>query len=272
MAAGRQPEDTLAPAAHTPGKRVPTMMSTADMALKVDPGYRAIMEKFRADPDYFRRRLGARLVQAQPPRHGAEGPLPRAGSAGRGPDLAGPIPKADYAPISENDVAELRCHRERAGCRVQDLVKTAWASASTYRQSDHRGGANGARIRFEPQRSWEVNEPENLPASSASMKVSRLSSTPRRRRRAEGVDRRSDRARRLCRPSSRPLRLLVHAVEVPFTPGRTDALEEMTDAESFTVLELGRTASATTCRCRSTCRRRNCSSTARSCSACPRRR
>jgi catalase-peroxidase len=231
------PEETLAPAAHTPGKKVPTMMSTADMALKIDPGYRAIMEKFRADPDYFGDAWARAWFKLC---HRDMGPKARY----LGPEVPAedliwqdPIPAADYEPISDNDVAELRLAIMNAELSVQDLVRTAWASASTYRQSDHRGGANGARIRFEPQRSWEVNEPENL---------ARVLSV------YEGIKDEFD-AKAAAQGKKVSIADLIvlggsvgieqaasaagHAVEVPFTPGRTDALEEMTDAESFTVLE-----------------------------------
>jgi catalase-peroxidase len=230
------PEDTLAPAAHTPGKRVPTMMSTADMAFKVDPQYRAILERFRADPAYFAdvwARAWFKLT------HRDMGPKIRY----LGPEVPAedliwqdPIPKADYAPIDDNDVAALRLMIADSGLSIQDVVKTAWASASTYRQSDHRGGANGARIRFTPQRNWEVNEPENLARVLGVYE----------RIKAE-FDGKAGPAKKVSIADLIVLGGSVgieqaaaaagHAVEVPFTPGRTDATEEMTDAESFEVLE-----------------------------------
>jgi catalase-peroxidase len=231
------PEETLAPAAHTPGKKVPTMMSTADMALKVDPAYRAVMEKFRADPDYFGDAWARAWFKLT---HRDMGPRARY----LGPEVPevdliwqDPIPAADYEPISANDVAELRLAIGNAELSVQDLVKTAWASASTYRQSDHRGGANGARIRFEPQRSWEVNEPENLARVLGVYEGIK----------AEFDSRMADQGKKVSIADLIVLGGSVgieqaaaaagHAVEVPFTPGRTDALEEMTDTESFSVLE-----------------------------------
>jgi catalase-peroxidase len=155
------PED-MAPQAHNPERRVPTMMSTADMALKVDPAYRAISERFRNNPDEFADAWARAWFKLT---HRDMGPKVRY----LGPEVPAedliwqdPIPTADYQPIDDNDIAGLRLAIGDSGLSVQDLVKTAWASASTYRQSDHRGGANGARIRFAPQRSWEVNEPEQL--------------------------------------------------------------------------------------------------------------
>jgi catalase-peroxidase len=231
------PEDTLAPAAHTPGKKVPTMMSTADMAFKVDPAYRAILEKFRANPDYFYDAWAKAWYKLT---HRDMGPKARY----LGPEVPqedliwqDPIPAADYAPVNDHDIAELRLKIQKSGLSVQDLVKTAWASASTYRQSDHRGGANGARIRFEPQRSWDVNEPANL---SRVLKV------------YEGIKAEFDASAAAQGKKVSIADLIVlggsvgveqaaaaagYPVEVPFTPGRCDALEEQTDAASFDVLE-----------------------------------
>ncbi|KQT32763.1 hydroperoxidase [Sphingomonas sp. Leaf412] len=230
------PEDTLAPAAHTPGKKVPTMMSTADMALKVDPAYRAISERFRANPDQFADAWARAWFKLC---HRDMGPKARY----LGPEVPAedllwqdPIPKADYAPIDAGDVTTLKATLRDSGLSVADLVRTAWASASTYRGSDHRGGANGGRIRLAPQKDWEVNEPAELArvlgvlerikadfdgAASGGKKVSIadlivLGGTV-------GVEKAAKDAG--------------HDVTVPFTPGRTDATAEQTDAEGFDVLE-----------------------------------
>lgn len=232
----QKPED-MAPQAHTPEKRVPTMMSTADMALKVDPRYREISERFRNDPAAFADAWARAWFKLC---HRDMGPKVRY----LGPEVPAedliwqdPIPKADYEPISENDVADLRLMIRNADLSVQDLVKTAWASASTYRQSDHRGGANGARIRFEPQLSWDVNEPENL------HRVLQVYEGIK----AEFDAKVADQGKKVSIADLIVLGGSVgveqaaaaagHSVEVPFTPGRTDALEEMTDKESFDVLE-----------------------------------
>ena len=231
------PEETLAPAAHTPGKRVPTMMSSADMALKVDPKYREIMERFRADPAYFADAWARAWFKLC---HRDMGPKARY----LGPEVPAedliwqdPIPAADYQPIDDNDVAGLRLAIADSGLSVQDLVKTAWASASTYRQSDHRGGANGARIRFEPQRSWEVNEPENLARVLGVYEGIKAEFD----RRAAEQGKRVSIADLIVLGGSvgveRAAAAAGHAIEVPFTPGRTDALEEQTDTASFDVLE-----------------------------------
>ncbi len=230
------PEETLAPAAHTPGKKVPTMMTSADMALKVDPAYRAVMEKFRADPAYFADAWARAWFKLC---HRDMGPKARyLGSEVPSEDLIwqDPIPSVDHPLIDEADVAALKAKLLDSGLSVQDLVKTAWASASTFRGSDKRGGANGARIRFAPQRDWEVNDPENLTrvlgvleqvkadfdgAAAGGKKVSIADLIVLGG--AAAVEKAAKDAG--------------HDVTVPFTPGRADALEEQTDAESFDVLE-----------------------------------
>ncbi|MBI0476293.1 catalase/peroxidase HPI [Sphingomonas sp. MA1305] len=228
------PEDTLAPAAHTAGKKVPTMMSTADMALKVDPAYNAICQKFRADPAYFAdvwARAWFKLT------HRDMGPKIRL----IGPEVPqeeliwqDPIPVADYPQIEAGDIAELKTAIANSGLSTAELVTTAWASAATWRGSDHRGGANGARIRLAPQKDWEVNQPEQL------AKVLGV---------YEGIKADFD-GKGAKKVSIADLIVLGgtvgieaaakaagHAIEVPFTPGRTDASEEQTDAASFDVLE-----------------------------------
>ena len=229
------PED-MAPGAHSPDRRVPTMMSTADMALKEDPKYRAISERFRDNPEEFADAWARAWFKLT---HRDMGPKVRY----LGPEVPAedliwqdPIPAADYAPIDDNDVAELRLMIANAELSVQDLVKTAWASASTYRQSDHRGGANGARIRFEPQRSWEVNEPENLARVLGVYEGIKAEFDGK----VEGGKRVSIADLIVLGGSvgiEQAATATGHAVEVPFTPGRTDALEEQTDSESFDVLE-----------------------------------
>ena len=228
------PEDTLAPAAHTQGKKVPTMMTSADMALKVDPSYRAIMEKFRADPAYFADAWARAWFKLC---HRDMGPRARY----LGPEVPAedliwqdPIPKADYPTIGDGDVPDLKAAIANSGLSIAELVTTAWASASTYRGSDHRGGANGARIRLEPQRSWEVNRPEQL------HKV--LSEYERIKADFDGQG-----AKKVSIADLIVLGGVVgveaaakaasKSIEVPFTPGRTDASEEITDAESFDVME-----------------------------------
>ncbi|KQS57424.1 hydroperoxidase [Brevundimonas sp. Leaf363] len=224
------PPETLAPAAHTPGKRVPTMMTTADMAFKIDPAYRVIMEKFRADPAYFGDAFARAWFKLC---HRDMGPRARY----LGPEVPAedliwqdPIPAPTGPALTDADVASLKSAIAASGLSVADLVKTAWASAVTYRGSDHRGGANGGRIRLEPQRSWEVNEPaeldrvlkvyEGIQASSgANVSIADLIVLGG----SVGVEQAAKAAG--------------HSIDVPFTPGRTDASAEQTDVEGFAVLE-----------------------------------
>jgi catalase-peroxidase len=230
------PDETLAPAAHTPGKRVPTMMTTADMAMKMDPAYRAISERFRANPDQFADAFARAWFKLC---HRDMGPKARY----LGPEVPAedliwqdPIPPLDHPVVDANDIRTLKGKIADSGLSVSELVTTAWASASTYRGSDHRGGANGARIRLEPQRSWKVNQPEQL------AKVLQV---------YEGIKADFDASAAGGRKVSiadlivlggsvgieQAAKAAGHEVEVPFTPGRTDASAEQTDADGFDVLE-----------------------------------
>ncbi|MES2860325.1 MAG: catalase/peroxidase HPI [Pseudomonadota bacterium] len=224
------PDETLAPAAHTPGKRVPTMMTTADMAFKIDPAYRKIMEAFRADPAYFGDAFARAWFKLC---HRDMGPKIRY----LGPEVPqedliwqDPIPAATGPKLGDGDIKSLKDKIAASGLSVADLVRTAWASAATWRGSDHRGGANGARIRFEPQRSWEVNEPE---------KLSRVLAVYEDIKASAGVT--VSIADLIVLGGSvgieQAARAAGHQVVVPFTPGRTDATEDQTDADSFKVLE-----------------------------------
>ena len=224
------PEDTLAPGAHSPHRRVPTMMTTADMALKVDPGYRAIMQKFRADPDYFADAFARAWFKLC---HRDMGPKVRY----LGPEVPAedliwqdPIPRRTGPVIGAADISALKQAIANSGLTVAELVRTAWASAVTYRGSDHRGGANGGRIRLEPQRNWDVNEPEKLArvlkvyedikaASGLNVSIADLIVLGG----SVGIE--------------QAARAAGHSIEVPFKPGRTDASQEQTDVEGFAVLE-----------------------------------
>jgi catalase-peroxidase len=229
-----KPED-LAPAAHTPGKRVPTMMTTADMAFREDPEFRKISEHFRDNPDAYADAMARAWFKLC---HRDMGPKSRY----LGPEVPkedliwqDPIPAADYGMIDQNDVAELKRRILGSGLGVAELVKAAWASASTYRGSDHRGGANGGRIRLEPQRNWEVNEPEELArvlksytdikndfdGNAGGKKVSIADLV---------VLGGSAAVEKAARDAG-------HDIEVPFAPGRTDAAQEQTDVDGMSYLE-----------------------------------
>ena len=224
------PDETLAPAAHTPGKRVPTMMTTADMAFKFDPEYRKVMEKFRADPHYFADAFARAWFKLC---HRDMGPKVRY----LGPEVPAedliwqdPIPAHTGPMIGATDVRALKDRIAASGLSVEDLVRTAWASAATYRGSDHRGGANGGRLRLEPQRSWDVNEPG---------KLARVLQAYERIKADCGFN--VSIADLIVLGGSvgieQAAKAAGHAIEVEFTPGRTDASQEQTDVEGFKVLE-----------------------------------
>ena len=227
----QKPED-LAPGAHSPDRRVPTMMTTADMALKVDPEYRKISEKFRDDPaalgDAFARAWFKLCHRDMGPKARYLGPEVPA------EDLIwqDPIPARQGPVIDAADIKALKDKIAASGLSVAELVSTAWASASTYRGSDHRGGANGGRIRLAPQKDWEVNDPAKL------AKVLKA---------YEAIKAGFDGAKSV---SIADLVVLGGSVgiekaakdagtniEVPFTPGRTDASQAQTDVDGFAVLE-----------------------------------
>jgi catalase-peroxidase len=219
-----QREEDMAPAAHDPSKRVPTMMTTADMALKMDPEFRKISEKFRNDHEAFKDAFARAWFKLT---HRDMGPKGRY----LGPEVPGedliwqdPVP-AGTAP-SAADVAAFKAKILDAGLSIGQLVKAAWAAASTYRRSDHRGGANGARIRLAPQKDWAVNEPDELAKVLAKIDELRgglsvadaivLAGTAAVEKAAKDAG---------------------YAVDVPFTGGRGDATQDWTDVESFDVME-----------------------------------
>ncbi|WP_375397932.1 catalase/peroxidase HPI [uncultured Sphingomonas sp.] len=229
------PQD-LAPGAHSPNRRVPTMMTTADMALKKDPRYRAISERFRDNPGQFADAWARAWFKLC---HRDMGPKIRL----LGPEVPAedliwqdPIPAADYKIIETNEIASLKLMIAASGLSVAELVGTAWASASTWRGSDHRGGANGARIRLAPQKDWDVNEPAQLARVLAAYEDIKRDFD------AQAADgRKVSIADLIVLGGSVGIEKAAHdcgqAIAVPFIPGRTDATPEQTDAESFDVLE-----------------------------------
>jgi catalase-peroxidase len=222
------PEETLAPAAHTPGKKVPTMMTTADKAFKDDGDYRAILEKFRADPAYFADAFARAWFKLT---HRDMGPKTRyLGPEAPQEDLIWQDPIPAGTPLSEADVAALKGKIADSGLTVQQLVKTAWASASTFRNSDKRGGANGARIRLAPQKDWEANEPAELAKALAvyeDIKAGFGGTVSIADLIVLGGNLGVEQAAKAAG----------HDVTLPFTSGRGDATQEWTDAESFAPLE-----------------------------------
>jgi catalase-peroxidase len=219
-----QREEDMAPDAHVPGKKVPTMMTTADMALKVDPEFRAISEKFRNDHEAFKDAFARAWFKLT---HRDMGPKVRyLGPEVPAEDLIWQDPVPAGRDPSSAEVQAFAKAILNSGFTIGQLVKTAWASASTYRQSDHRGGANGARIRLEPQRGWAVNEPEELAQVLAKIDELRGQMSM-----ADAIVLAGSAA------VGKAARDAGFDIEVPFTGGRGDATQEWTDAESFEALE-----------------------------------
>lgn len=222
------PEETLAPAAHTPGKKVPTMMTTADKAFKDDADYRKILERFRADPAYFADAFARAWFKLT---HRDMGPKARyIGPEVPAEDLIWQDPIPAGTPLSDADVATLKAKIAESGLTIKQLVKTAWASASTFRNSDKRGGANGARIRLAPQKDWEVNEPAALAQVLAvyeDIKAGFGGSVSIADLIVLGGNLGVEQAAKAAG----------HDITVPFTSGRGDASQEWTDVDSFAPLE-----------------------------------
>jgi catalase-peroxidase len=226
----------LVPDAHDPTKRHAPIMLTADLALKADPSYRAIAERFRANPDEyadaFARAWFKLTHRDMGPRHrylGVEAPSEVL-------LWQDPVPPVDHALIDANDVATLKRQILASGLTTPELVRTAWASAGSFRGSDLRGGANGARVRLEPQKDWEVNDPAELDRVLA-----RLEAVQRDFNRAQHGGKRVSLADVIVLGGAAAIERAAeqggHDVDVPFTPGRTDASQEQTDVESFAALE-----------------------------------
>ncbi len=220
---GQKPED-MAPAAWDPSIKVPTMMTTADMALKVDPEFRVISEKFRTDHEAFKDAFARAWFKLC---HRDMGPKVRY----LGPEVpAEDLIWQDPVPVgtmpSDAAVADLKAKIASSGLTVSQLVKTAWASASTYRVSDHRGGANGARVALAPQKGWSVNDPAELGAVLAKLNELRGSISL-----ADAIVLAGNVG------IEQAAKAAGHTVTVPFTGGRGDATQEQTDAESFAVME-----------------------------------
>jgi catalase-peroxidase len=219
----QKPED-MAPAAHDPSKRVPTMMTTADMALKMDPELRAISEKFRRDHEAFKDAFARAWFKLT---HRDMGPKVRyLGPEVPAEDLIWQDPIPEETMPSDADVRAFKDKILGAGFTIGQLVKTAWASASTYRRSDHRGGANGARIRLAPQKDWAVNEPEELARVLSKIDELRGSLSM-----ADAIVLAGTAA------VEKAARDAGFNVSVPFAGGRGDASQEWTDVDSFEYLE-----------------------------------
>ncbi|WP_244500173.1 catalase/peroxidase HPI [Methyloceanibacter superfactus] len=228
-------EEDMAPDPENPSVRLPLMMSTADMAMRMDPDYEKISRHFHANPDEFADAFARAWFKLT---HRDMGPKSRYLAPKSQPRISGRTrsPRWIIPWSTRRDIADLKAKILRSGLSIQDLVSTAWSSASTFRGSDKRGGANGARIRLSPQKDWEVNEPEKLAKVLGVL---------------EGIQQAfNDGAAGGKKVSLADLIVLAGArgveqaakaggndVTVPFAPGRTDASQDQTDVESFDVLE-----------------------------------
>jgi catalase-peroxidase len=225
---------SLVPDAHDPDRRHAPMMATTDIALRTDPAYEEISRRFHADLDAFADAFARAWFKLT---HRDMGPKSRyVGAEVPAEDLIwqDPIPTADHKLIDAGDVATLKASIMETGLSVSELVGAAWASASTFRGSDKRGGANGGRIRLAPQRDWDVNQPVQLDKV-----LTALESVQSGFNAAGGGQ--VSMADLVVLGGAAAIEAAAakagHKIEVPFTPGRTDALQEQTDIESFAVLE-----------------------------------
>jgi catalase-peroxidase len=230
-----EPEDMVVDA-HDPSKKVRPMMTTADLSLKFDPIYEKIAKRYLANPQEFADAFARAWFKLT---HRDMGPRSRY----LGPDVPAeeliwqdPVPAVDHTLIDDKDVAALKAKILASGLTVQQLVATAWASASTFRGSDKRGGANGARIRLAPQKDWEANEPAKLSAVLQTLEKIQAEFNA-----AQTGGKKVSLADLIvlggCAGIEQAAKNAGHTVTVPFAPGRTDATQKQTDTESFAVLE-----------------------------------
>ncbi|WP_296621842.1 catalase/peroxidase HPI [Marivirga sp.] len=221
-----------APDAEDASMKVDIMMSTADMAMKVDPDYRKICEHFHKNPEEFADAFARAWFKLT---HRDMGPKVRY----LGPEVPAedldwqdPIPAVDYEIINDKDIRELKAQILETGLSVSELVYTAWSSASTFRGSDKKGGANGARIALTPQKDWEVNQPAQL-----SKVLNALTDIQKKFNDAQSGNKKVSLADLIvlggCAAVEKAAKDAGHSVEVPFTPGRADTTQELTDADSF---------------------------------------
>ena len=233
------PKDAAAqgtvPDAHDPSKKHAPMMFTTDLALRMDPIYAPISKRFHENPDQFAEAFAKAWYKLT---HRDMGPVSRLlGPLVPPPQLwQDPVPAVDHELIGEQDIAQLKAKILASGLSISQLVTTAWASASTFRGTDKRGGANGARIRLAPQKDWEVNQPAEL-----AKVLQALEKIQKDFNGAQSGGKKVSLADLIvlggCAAVEAAAKKAGHDVQVPFAPGRTDASQEMTDVESFAVLE-----------------------------------
>jgi catalase-peroxidase len=226
----------LIPDAHDPSKRHAPAMLTTDLALRIDPAYEKISRRFFEHPDQFADAFARAWFKLT---HRDMGPVVRY----LGPLVPkevlvwqDPIPAINHELVSEQDIAALKAKILASGLSVSQLVATAWASASTFRGSDKRGGANGARIRLTPQKDWDINEPAEL-----SKVLTKLEAIQKEFNASQSGDKKVSLADLIALGGSAAVEKAAKDagfdVKVPFTPGRMDASQEQTDVESFKALE-----------------------------------
>lgn len=224
------------PDAHNPAKSFAPIMFTTDLALRMDPAYEKISRRFFENPDQFADAFARAWFKLT---HRDMGPK----SLYLGPEVPteeliwqDPVPAVNHELIDENDIAALKANILASGLSISELVSTAWASASTFRGSDKRGGANGARVRLSPQKYWEVNNPTQL-----SKVLDTLTSIQEEFNSIQSGAKRVSIADLIvlagCAGVEQAAKNAGHAITVPFAAGRTDASQEQTDVESFAVLE-----------------------------------
>jgi catalase-peroxidase len=230
-----KPEHMI-PDAHDPSKKHRPMMTTADLSLRFDPAYEKISRRFHKDPAAFADAFARAWFKLT---HRDMGPKARY----LGPEVPAedliwqdPVPPVDHPLVDAKDVAALKAKVLASGLTVSELVATAWASASSFRGSDKRGGANGARVRLAPQKDWEANDPAQLAKVLGVLEKVRAEFNA-----AATGGKKVSLADLIVLAGGAAVEAAAkaagHSVEVPFTPGRTDATPGQTDAESFAVLE-----------------------------------
>ncbi len=222
------------PDAHVEGKFNAPVMTTADLALKFDPEYRKIAERFLANPEEYRLAFAKAWFKLT---HRDLGPRARY----LGPEVPteeliwqDPVPAVDYEPVTEPQIADLKARILNSGLSVSELVRTAWAAAASYRASDMRGGANGGRLRLDPQKGWEVNDPTELTRVLARLESIQTAFNKDSRTKISMADMIVLAGAAAIERAARDAGV---AVAVPFKPGRGDASQDQTDVESFALLE-----------------------------------
>jgi catalase-peroxidase len=224
------------PDAHDPSKRHAPSMLTTDLALRFDSVYEKISRRFYENPDQLADAFARAWFKLT---HRDMGPRSRyLGQEVPTEELIwqDPLPAVDYELIDEHDIADLKSKILASGLLISELVSTAWGSASTFRGSDKRGGANGARIRLAPQKDWEVNQPAQLKKVLITLETIQKEFNS-----GQSAGKKVSLADLIvlggCAGVEQAAKNAGHVITVPFNPGRTDALQEQTDAESFAVLE-----------------------------------